>query len=126
MKTQVKGKNKSILILDDEHSIREALIAAFDVIEGYSLHSSSSYAKLEKKKIYSSDIILLDMRLGGKDGKEVAHKLKSSQRTKNIPLIMMSGYPGAKEQCLNAGADDFLDKPFSIGDLLNTLKKHLG
>ncbi len=126
MRTPVNEKNQTILILDDELSIREALKAAFELTPGYTIDTVSSFEEFESRKGALPHIIFLDMRLGEKDGKEVAQKLKSAAFTKNIPLIMMSGYPGAKEQCLKAGADDFLEKPFSAKTLLDTVDKYSG
>ena len=67
------------------------------------------------------DIILMDMLLSGADGGEVCRHLKSIQKFSNIPVIMLSAHPQAKTECLAAGADFFLEKPFEMSDLFSIL-----
>ena len=69
-------------------------------------------------------LILLDMLLWGKDGKEIARSLKKDASTKHIPIIMMSAYPDGRKQCLDAGADSYIAKPCSIDELFSTMAKY--
>ncbi len=63
-------------------------------------------------------MILLDVLLSGKDGREIVKYLKSQDETRYIPVIMFSAHPSAEETARKAGADDFIAKPFDIDELL--------
>jgi DNA-binding response OmpR family regulator len=69
------------------------------------------------------DLILLDVLLAGKNGKDICSSLKNNSSTKDIPVIMFSGLSDARQQCLDAGADEFILKPFKIPVLVNLIKK---
>ncbi len=72
-------------------------------------------ATLDKQKI---DLIFMDMLLSGINGTDVCVDIKSNSNYTGIPIIMMSAHPDAKKICLQAGADDFISKPFDTHDLL--------
>ena len=71
------------------------------------------------------DVILLDMLLSGKDGREIVKYLKSQEKSKPIPVIMFSAHPGAEETAHQAGADNFVAKPFEIDALLEKIAEYL-
>ncbi len=115
-----KQHKKTVLIVDDEQSIRNMLryalqIAGFEVIEA----EESSAAK---KQIQMSipDIILLDWMLPGTSGIEFAKQLKSSKSTSDIPIILLTAKAeeDSKVEGLNTGADDYVIKPFSPRELI--------
>ena len=57
--------------------------------------------------------------------KRPAEKEKSQEDTKNIPVIMVSASPGLAEMAKSAGADDYLEKPFHLKELLATVEKYV-
>jgi DNA-binding response OmpR family regulator len=64
-------------------------------------------------------LILLDVFLSGIDGLDVCQKLKASPYTKHIPILLFSAFPRIAESAIHDyGADDFLAKPFEVGDLI--------
>lgn len=67
------------------------------------------------------DIILMDMLLSGADGREICKKIKADSTLAEIPLVMLSAYPQAEGDCLAAGANGFIEKPFDMKHLLDTL-----
>ena len=71
------------------------------------------------------DLILLDLLLSGKDGREIVKYLKSQEETRHIPVIMLSAHPSAEETARLAGADDFVAKPFDIVVLLTRIAQYL-
>lgn len=79
---------------------------------------------LAKVVAYSPDIILLDVVMPGLNGIEVCKKLKSDERYKNIPIIMLTAKSTEKNivDGLNIGADDYLTKPFSVKVLIARIK----
>ncbi len=70
-------------------------------------------------KLFEPQLILLDVFLSGIDGLDVCKKLKSSSFTRHIPILLFSAYPKIAETAIHDyGADDFIAKPFEIGDLI--------
>jgi CheY-like chemotaxis protein len=76
------------------------------------------------KKVFP-DLLLLDMWMSGEDGREICRYLKKEAETKHIPIIMISAGRDIKEAAKEAGADDFLAKPFEFDDLLKLVKKYI-
>ena len=116
--------NKKVLIIDDDPTILEAIKLTLE-LEDYKTQTVSDCEKaIEISKTYIPDVILLDLLLSGNNGCSIAKELKEETETKNIPIIMISAHPNAKNMAKLAGADDFIAKPFDIDDLLNIVKKH--
>lgn len=119
------GKQKTILVLEDDPDIIEFLQYLLEQ-EGYTIAHTDNVGLL--KGLYDGnlpDLILLDVFLSGADGRAIARHLKSQEQSRHIPVIMFSAHPHAEETTREAGADDFIAKPFEIDDLLATLKKWL-
>jgi len=109
---------KRILIVDDEPDILAFLQVILEE-EGYAVVTSDKGEYLEQ--LHNGGLphlILVDVLLSGKDGREIVKYLKSQQETKSIPIIMFSAHPSAEETARQAGAEDFLAKPFDIDVLL--------
>ncbi len=116
---------KKILIIDDDQGILEAIKAILEFSD-YQVETSDYSEKLIlKEKNSLPDLILLDLLLSGKDGKEIAKELKGNSYTSHIPIIMLSAYPTASEAAKLGGADDFLAKPYDMDELLKKIKNHL-
>lgn len=116
---------KRILIVDDEPDILEFLQVILEE-EGYGVVTSDKGEYLEQ--LHNGglpDLILVDVLLSGKDGREIVKYLKSQKETKTIPVIMFSAHPSAEETARQAGAEDFLAKPFDIDSLLAKISRHL-
>jgi DNA-binding response OmpR family regulator len=110
--------SKRILVVDDEPDILEFLQVILEE-EGYQVVTSQKAEFLDQ--LHNGglpDLILLDVLLSGKDGREIVKYLKRKAETKAIPVIMISAHPSAEETARAAGADDFLAKPFDIEVLL--------
>ena len=63
----------------------------------------------------------MDMLLSGVNGTDLCVDLKKNPSTSRIPVIMISAHPNAKEICLEAGADEFISKPFDMNDILSKI-----
>lgn len=114
---------KKILIIDDEENIVELIkfnlelngletIVAYDGLEGF-----------VKTKEEMPDLILLDWMLPGISGIEICKKIRSDEKIKSIPIIMLTAknLENNKVEGLNTGADDYITKPFSIKELMARL-----
>jgi DNA-binding response OmpR family regulator len=117
---------KNILIVDDDVSIGEMLRTLLEFSD-YNAFVVNNPKKVEEKVTEENfDLILLDMRLSGMDGTEICSKLKESEATKQIPVLMMSALSNADKTCKAAGADDFIYKPFEMNNLLSKIKTIIG
>jgi DNA-binding response OmpR family regulator len=116
---------KRILIVDDEPDILEFLQVILEE-EGFTVVTSDKGDYLEQ--LHNGGLphlILVDVLLSGKDGREIVKYLKSQEETKAIPIIMFSAHPSAERMARQAGADDFLAKPFDIDVFLTKIRKYL-
>ena len=121
----MQSKHKKILVVDDEPDILEFLQVILQE-EGFSVLTTDKGEYVEM--LHNGglpDLILLDMLLSGKDGREIARHLRQQEETKHIPIIMFSAHPSAEETARQAGATDFLAKPFEIDDLLTMIAKYI-
>jgi DNA-binding response OmpR family regulator len=121
----MQSKRKKLLVVDDDPDILEFLEVILEE-EGYEVLTSTKGEYLEQ--LHNGglpDLILLDVLLSGKDGREIVKHLKSQDETKHIPVIMFSAHPSAEQTARAAGADDFIAKPFNIDELLARVAKYL-
>lgn len=117
--------NKKILIVDDDPDILEPLTLLLEMND-YSVSAihkgEETYAQIAA---YKPDLILLDILMSGSDGRTICKQLKKDIATKKIPIVMMSAHPSAKFDSENAGADDFIAKPFEVDELLKVIEKNI-
>jgi DNA-binding response OmpR family regulator len=116
---------KRILVVDDEPDILEFLQIILEE-EGYEAVTSDKGEYLEQ--LHNGGLphlILVDVLLSGKDGREIVKYLKGQQETKHIPIIMFSAHPSAENTARQAGAEEFLAKPFDINVLLAKIALYL-
>jgi two-component system phosphate regulon response regulator PhoB len=106
---------KKVLIVEDEEDIRE-LVAFHLARDGlYVSGVASGEAALDRVRNAPVDLLILDLMLPGIDGLEVARRMKSSRATRDILILMLTARGAEKDviEGLNAGADDYVVKPFS-------------
>jgi two-component system, OmpR family, KDP operon response regulator KdpE len=116
--------NAKVLIVDDEESIRCFLNVALSSQSYFVIEAASGNEALSLAMVNKPDIIILDLGLPDIDGIEVTRLLR--QWTK-VPIIILSVRNTEKDKIrgLDAGADDYLTKPFSVGELLARLRAGL-
>jgi DNA-binding response OmpR family regulator len=107
-----------ILIVDDEEQIRE-LLSGYFAEKGYAvILASNGEEAIELVEKETPEVILLDIKMPGTDGIEVCRTLKSGKKTGPIPVIMMTGLNDRVVDAIQARADDLIDKPFNLAELL--------
>ena len=113
----------SILVVDDDPDISMMLKLMLE-FKGFDVRiterPNETYNILQKD---SFDLVIMDMLLSGVNGTDICAELKKNDTTSGIPLIMISAHPNAREICLQAGADDFISKPFDMQDILAKISK---
>ncbi len=117
--------NKTILIVDDNYDILESVQLLLEDF-GFNVVISDNGSYLDNLGNNNlPDIILLDLLLSGKDGRDIIHKLKSQKNIKHIPIILMSAHNSADNLWKESGADDFIAKPFDIDILISVISRHI-
>jgi two-component system, OmpR family, phosphate regulon response regulator PhoB len=114
----------TILIVDDDPAIREMVRLALTG-GGYEVQEAGNTLDARQSIVRQTpDLILLDWMLPGQSGFEFARALQRDATHKQIPVIMLTarGQEEDKVAALEAGADDYVAKPFSISELLARIK----
>ncbi|MFC4700404.1 phosphate regulon transcriptional regulator PhoB [Glaciecola siphonariae] len=116
--------SRKILLVEDEAPIREMLSFVLEQA-GFTVDEAEDYdVGLAKIKEPYPDLILLDWMLPGGSGVQLAKKLKSHEFAKDIPVIMLTARSEEDDKIrgLEAGADDYVTKPFSPKELVARIK----
>lgn len=118
---------KKILIVDDEADLVETIRFPLEK-EGYTvLVSYNGEDALNQARKENPDLIILDVMLPKLDGYKVCRLLKFDERYKHIPILMLTAKIQEKDKLLGkeTGADEYITKPFDIGELLEKIKSYL-
>lgn len=113
-----------VLVVDDEHGIRKLLRTSL-VAQGYELfEAATGQAALLAVPVNHPDVIVLDLGLPDLDGLDVTRTLREWTE---IPIVILSvrDQESDKIEALDAGADDYLTKPFGVGELLARIRSAL-
>ena len=116
--------DKTVLIVDDESAIREMITVALQMAGYQCLEAQDAQSAHALIVDHQPDIILLDWMMPGVSGIELARRLKREPASADIPIIMLTARSEEdnKIQGLEAGADDYITKPFSPRELIARLK----
>lgn len=116
--------SKTVLIVDDEAPIREMIAVALQMAGYRCLEAENAQIAHAFVVDHQPDMILLDWMMPGISGIELAHRLKRDPASADIPIIMLTARSEEdnKIQGLEAGADDYITKPFSPRELIARLK----
>ena len=113
-----------VLVVDDEAAILRFLKPALEA-NGYEMASAGPVAEATKRIAADSpDIVLLDLGLPDGDGKDV---IKRAREWSDVPIIVLSARERETEkiEALDLGADDYVNKPFNVGELLARMRTAL-
>ena len=119
---------KTILIADDEEKIVEieSLILSMEGYEVLTANDGNVAINLLKKLEKPPDLILLDVLMPNVSGVEVCRWIKQQPKLKDMAVIFLSAVVSQKsrEEAMNAGGNEYLEKPFATEDLLELIKKY--
>src|SRR3712207_5129659 len=116
------GGEMRILIVDDDRSLRDALRRAL-VLGGYdTISAEDGEQALSQIGTAAPDAVVLDVGLPDIDGLEISRRLRASGN--RIPILMLTARDAIEDRIdgLDAGADDYLVKPFDVGELKARLR----
>jgi DNA-binding response OmpR family regulator len=116
---------RKIVLIDDDQGIREVISIIleennFDVV---TIDQDKNIERILAKE--KPELILLDIWIAGKDGRNILKRLKSNPDFAAIPVIMISAKNDGSVLAKEAGAEDFVTKPFEIDDLLTKIQHFL-
>jgi len=110
--------NERILIIEDDQAILKILQRGL-VYEGYTVDTAiEGRGGLMLAREHQPDLVILDWMLPGMDGLEVCHRMRTANGS--IPILMLTAKDAVQDrvQGLDAGADDYMVKPFNLDELL--------
>ncbi|WP_316845159.1 response regulator transcription factor [Pedobacter psychrodurus] len=110
--------NKKILIADDDEGIVDAVTMILEVM-GYDVEYTYDGGAVIDAVKNRPDLILLDIWMSGHDGRDICKQLKSDPEYNEIPILMISASRDIRQSAMDAGANDFMEKPFEMDSLLN-------
>jgi CheY-like chemotaxis protein len=108
---------RKVMIIEDDPAILDVLGILF-TRAGYvvTIHKNGNF--ILKDTFDVPDLFIIDNQLSGVDGLDLCKYLKKMPATRNLPVIVLSATPYLQKQASEAGANAFLEKPFSNNDLL--------
>jgi DNA-binding response OmpR family regulator len=122
----IKTAGKKILLVDDDAALRETLAEQLQLHEEFAtVQAETGQAGLERAKAEHFDIVLLDVGLPDMDGREVCRLMRRGGL--KAPVVMLTGADTEADTILglDAGANDYITKPFRIGVLLARVRAQL-
>lgn len=116
---------KRILIVDDDLAILEVMTMLLES-EDYHVVTVANGDKLKQAlDKHKPDLVILDIWLPGLHGDALANWMRSEEKYKNIPIVLMSASNEAHKLAANAKVDACIDKPFDISHLTDTITRLL-
>jgi CheY-like chemotaxis protein len=115
---------KTILIIDDDHEIRESLRELFE-IEGYGVLTACDGQEGWEmlSRVHVPDLVLLDQNMPVWNGADFLKRKKHHERLASVPVLLMS----AQARFIrDPDVSDFVSKPFHVPELLETMRKYVG
>lgn len=115
------GLAPSVLVIEDDLAIRRFLRAGLEAQGFRMLEAATAERGIAEAAMHSPELVLLDLGLPDADGLEVVRRLREWS---TVPVIVLSarGQEADKVRVLDAGADDYVTKPFAMGELLARMR----
>lgn len=114
-------EGKKIMICDDDLGILEVLEMMLE-LEGYTVFKESNSSNLMNEiKRTSSDLLLMDLWMPVLSGDQVLKTIRTTKEFQNLPVIILSASVDGSKIASNAGANDFIAKPFNMDEMITTI-----
>jgi CheY-like chemotaxis protein len=112
---------QTVLIIDDDAGVLDLLREVLSKLPDVALHVAvDGKEAVQRTLAVKPDLILVDIHMPKLDGVTFCKALRSHEDTANIPIIIITAFGTRErlEECMAAGADDLIDKPFDVDDLI--------
>jgi len=114
-----------ILVVDDDVDIL-TLVQMTLAMNGFDVEAVSRWQSIDHSIVnFNPDLILLDVSLGGADGREICKKIKSTKETEHIPVILFSANIEMEKSVDACNAQAFISKPYELPKLLQTIRHNI-
>ncbi|MEP7253844.1 MAG: response regulator [Ginsengibacter sp.] len=114
-----------ILVIDDDIEILK-VVKLILALEGFAVEIENRWENtFSKIESFKPDLILLDITLGGEDGRNISRQIKSKASLRHIHIVLFSAKLGVHKHFSECLADDFIAKPFDAQELLNKIYSQL-
>lgn len=114
-----------VLIIEDNPELLESLSMILQFQDYQVLAKSDTSQVWEEIDHFNPDLLLLDVWLEPVSGSQIAQKIKSSESMEDLPVILISAADNLEALSQKAKADDYLKKPFDLGELLEKIDYYL-
>lgn len=115
---------RNILVVDDEPQITRVLKTTLSS-QGYGVRTAADGKQaLQEMKVWSPDLVITDLRMPNMDGRQLCREIRAKS---GVPIIVLSvkGEEAIRGEALDAGADDYITKPFNMNELLARVRAAL-
>lgn len=113
------------MVVEDDKDIRE-IIGQVLGEENYEVELLGDVRSFRKAILYDRpSLVILDAKLPDGSGQSLCRELKVDERSAHVPVLMISAHSGAPDMARRCHADDFLAKPFDIGELVGRIGRFL-
>lgn len=116
---------RRVLIVEDEQDVAD-LVADVLTLEGCEVRCTSGETAMHDTLDFQPHVMLLDLMMPVVDGFEVARRLHANDRTRDLPVIVMTAMHDAAARAAEIGTPHFLAKPFDIGELIEAVEEAAG
>lgn len=117
-------EKKQVIIVDDDQGVLDASRLILERA-GHDVQVFLNGDVILRNNFKVPHLFLLDKQLPGVDGLDICRFLKQQERTRSIPVIILSASPQISNICRQAGADEFLEKPFRMQELKELVAKYI-
>ena len=127
MVSPAENQNATLLIVDDDHAARERLREIFETAQYRVVTANEAASALRVLRGVRCDLVALDLEMPGVDGLALCKLLRAQPTTSKLPIIALSESDdeARKVQAFTAGADDYITKPSTPGELLSRVSLHV-
>ncbi len=110
---------KKVLVVEDHPDVLDILTLQMEEMGFAVVSANTGMEAMEKAIEEKPDLILMDIMMPGMDGREATRRIRSNQETKEIPILVITALPKESQlrECIKAGCNDYIRKPFNRKDL---------
>jgi DNA-binding response OmpR family regulator len=113
---------KTIFLVEDDPAIQESLKLMLSKLNVVSFYSGK---EIMQNELDAPDLFVLDKNISGTNGLDLCRFIRSDPQYKQTPVIIISASPNIQKAIEECGADDFIEKPFSMQSVRSTISKYI-